>query len=196
MRPSSGSRRPRASGPRSAGRILAWGPATRSSRSEVASTSRSSRLIRSRPRSISRSISARCRDHAWSRGHHPRRQLMPWLPRPEPRASRCSVRPTARGCVRTARPCGGAPRARGPSFVQSPSIQSPSSSSGLRSPRTRPLIRLRAVACCHSRCATPDPERLGRLLGTLGIEATITRAPSAGLGAVLATPNGEVRLGS
>jgi hypothetical protein len=54
-----------------------------------------------------------------------------------------------------------------------------------------PGCRLTAFEVRH-----PDPERLGRLLGTLGIETTVTQAPSAGLGAVLATPNGEVRLAS
>ncbi len=42
----------------------------------------------------------------------------------------------------------------------------------------------------------PDPERLQRLLATLGIQAAVARADTAALGALLATPNGEVRLGS
>ena len=42
----------------------------------------------------------------------------------------------------------------------------------------------------------PDPERLQRLLATLGIDAAVSRAETAALGAVLATPNGEVRLAS
>ena len=42
----------------------------------------------------------------------------------------------------------------------------------------------------------PDPERLQRLLATLGIEAAVTRAATTALGAVLATPNGQVRLSS
>jgi hypothetical protein len=42
----------------------------------------------------------------------------------------------------------------------------------------------------------PDPERLQGVLAALGIEANVTRAPVAALGAVITTPNGEIRLGS
>ena len=51
--------------------------------------------------------------------------------------------------------------------------------------------RLTAFDVGHS-----DPERLQRLLAALGIEAAVTRAPAAVLGAVITTPNGEIRLSS
>jgi len=42
----------------------------------------------------------------------------------------------------------------------------------------------------------PDAERLGHLLTTLAIDAVVTRADTAGISAVLETPNGEARLHS
>ena len=49
--------------------------------------------------------------------------------------------------------------------------------------------RLTALEVRH-----PDPERLNRLLATLGIDSAVARAETAMLGAVLATPKGEIRL--
>jgi hypothetical protein len=51
--------------------------------------------------------------------------------------------------------------------------------------------RLRAFELSH-----PDPERLQRVLATIGVDAAVTRAPAAALAAVITTPDGEVRLAS
>jgi hypothetical protein len=42
----------------------------------------------------------------------------------------------------------------------------------------------------------PDADRLRRALAALGIEAAVASAEGAGLGAVLTTPKGEIRLES
>jgi Glyoxalase-like domain len=51
--------------------------------------------------------------------------------------------------------------------------------------------RLRAFEVSH-----PDPERLQRVLATLGVDARVTRAPAAALAAVITTRDGELRLAS